>query len=90
METSNPQPNPWIHRLALVSNWAIKHSKNITFLLMGLACVWAFVYSLVYTRKIEPTALQLVGIVFGLGAWLAGWKAHTEAKANAAAPRDQP
>ena len=69
---------PWLQLVMDIGDWLMDHSKNLTYLFMGMAAVVVFTVSGLRSGLIEGDVkggtLSLIGIVFGIGATLAGVK----------------
>lgn len=72
---SEPENTPTPHELLAT---LAAHGKELIYLLLGLVCVWAVGYSVRNAGHIDASVLELVGLIYGTGAAVKGWKAHVE------------
>ncbi len=80
---------PWLQIVMDIGDWAMKHSKDLTYLLLGLSAVLVFTVSGLRSGLVEGDVkagtLAILGIVFGGGIAAVGVKGMV---ANAAPSGD--
>lgn len=65
-------------------SFIVRHSKNITYFLLGLAIVWAVPYCIVKQKDFPTGVITVIGMVYGIGAAGRGYQAHAAAKVEIA------